>query len=320
MKEAIDPAEELPPAKESANFIGMILSASYRTDIPAFYSAWFRNRFRAGFARVANPYGGPASVVPLRDGVDGFVFWTRNAAPFRDAFCDVQAAGIPFVVSYTVTGYPRALEISVVDPVRAVADMRTLAEEFGPRAVVWRYDPILFTDFTPTGYHLETFARLAEALAGAVDECVISFATLYKKTERNLAAAARAHHFGWSDPADEDKRALAARLAELAAGHGMRLSVCSQLALVAEGTSGAACIDARRLEDVAAGWGSPRSIAAKVKGNRPGCLCHESRDIGAYDTCPHGCVYCYAVGSRGAAKRRHGKHDPEGEFLAPTGK
>lgn len=296
----------------------MIVSASYRTDIPAFYGAWFLNRFRAGFARVANPYGGPASVVPLRQGCDGFVFWTRNAAPFRQALGEVRAAGLPFVVSYTVTGYPRALEASVVEPARAVADIRALAEEFGARAVVWRYDPILFTDLTPAAWHRDNFARLAGALAGAVDECVISFATLYKKTGRNLAAAARAHHFGWSDPPAEAKRALGEDLAGLAAGHGMRLSLCSQPALESAAVPGAACIDARRLEAVAAGWGLGRAVAAKVKGNRPGCLCHESRDIGAYDSCPHGCVYCYAVGSRVAAKRRYGEHDPEGEFLIPA--
>ena len=84
------------------------------------------------------------------------------------------------------------------------------------------------------------------------------------------------------------------------------------------GARAAACIDARRLEDVARGWGVPRAVTAKVKGNRPGCLCHESRDIGAYDSCPHGCVYCYAVGSRTLAKRRHAGHDPLAEFLIPT--
>jgi DNA repair photolyase len=52
-----------------------------------------------------------------------------------------------------------------------------------------------------------------------------------------------------------------------------------------------------------------------VKGNRPECACHESRDIGEYDTCPHGCVYCYAVRTRALARRRFQQHDPEGEFL-----
>lgn len=293
----------------------MIVSASYRTDIPAFYGPWFENRFRAGSAKVVNPYGRQVSTVPLRAGVDGFVFWTRNAQPFAGALALVRRADIPFVVTYTVTAYPRTLERSVIAPERAVANIRALAAEYGCRAVVWRYDPILFSELTPPEFHRASFARLADALAGVVDEAVVSFAALYRKTARNLAAAARAHHFAWSDAADDDKRALAAELADLAAARGMRLSLCSQQEYAAPGTSPAACIDARRLEDVATGWGVTRAIAAKVKGNRPGCLCHESRDIGEYDTCPHGCAYCYAVNSPGLAKRRHGRHDPEGEFL-----
>lgn len=298
----------------------MIVSASYRTDIPAFYAAWFENRFRAGFARVVNPYGRQVSTVPLQAGVDGFVFWTRNAQPFHGALRLVRAADLPFVVQYTITGTPRALERSVVEPERAVADIRAVAAKYGPRAVVWRYDPIVFSELTPPEFHRANFARLAAGLGGAVDEVVISFVQIYKKTARNMDAAARAHGFTWGDADDEAKRALAADLAEIAAAHGMRLSVCSQAAYMVAGSHGAACIDARRLEDVAAGWGLRRAITTKVKGNRPDCLCHESRDIGAYDTCPHGCAYCYAVGSRSLATRRFAEHDPTSEFLvSPAG-
>lgn len=295
----------------------MIVSASYRTDIPAFFARWFENRFQAGHAKVVNPYGGRVSTVALRAGVDGFVFWTRNAEPFADALAMVRHAAIPFVISHTVTTYPRALESAVIAPERALAHMRALATRHGPRAVVWRYDPIVFSSLTPPDFHRAAFARLAAGLHGAVDEVVISFATLYRKTARNMDAAASAHGFTWGDAADDGKRALAAELAVLAARHGMRLSVCSQPDYTVDGTNPAACIDARRLEQVAAGWGLRRAIAAKPKGNRPGCACHESRDIGDYDTCPHGCAYCYAVSSRVLAKRRYRAHDPDSEFLFP---
>lgn len=290
----------------------MIVSASYRTDIPAFYGEWFRNRFRAGWAKVASPYGGRPYAVPLRQGVDGFVFWTRNAQPFLPVLREIRAAGYPFVVQYTVTGYPRALESSVVPSAQAVDSIAGLSAEFGRRAVVWRYDPVVATGLTPPDWHVETVGRLAAALAGAVDECCTSLATVYRKTARNLSAAARAHRFAWSDPAADDKRALLARLAGVTAGHGMTLTLCSQPELLVPGVAPAKCVDAARLSDVAG-----RPIAARTKGNRPGCLCAESRDIGDYDTCPHGCVYCYAVGSRTLAKRRHRLHDPASEFLLP---
>lgn len=290
----------------------MIISASYRTDIPAFYGEWFLNRFGSGHARVANPYGGKPYEVPLRQGADGYVFWTRNAKPFRKALCVVRDAGYPFVIQYTITGYPRQLETSVVATDKAVAAIRALAAEFGPKAVVWRYDPIVATSLTPGDWHVDNVARLADALAGAVDECCTSFATVYRKTTRNMDAAARAHRFAWKDPEAERKRLLLSRLSDVVAARGMALTLCSQADLLVEGAAAARCIDAERLMTIGG-----RPFAFKIKGNRPGCFCAESRDIGDYDTCPHGCVYCYAVGSRGLAKRRQQAHDPVGEFLFP---
>ena len=295
----------------------MIVSASYRTDIPAFYGRWFLNRFRAGWAKAVNPYGRQVATIPLRAGVDGFVFWTRNAGPFAEVLAEIRRVGLPFVIQYTVTGYPRLLESAVLDAGRSVALIRDLAAAHGPRAVVWRYDPILLSSVTPAAWHEANFAALAEALAGAVDEVSVSFATLYRKSKRNLAAAARRRHFSWSDPPPELKRELIGRLAGLAAARGMALSVCSQPDNVVAGTQAARCVDARRLEDVAAGWGRPRVVAARIRGNRPGCLCFESRDIGEYETCPHGCTYCYAVNARELAKHRFAQHDPESEFLFP---
>ncbi len=295
----------------------MIISASYRTDIPAFYAPWFVARFRAGYAKVVNPYGRQAATVALRDGVDGFVFWTRNIGPFLPALAEIRRARLPFVIQYTITGYPRALEQAVIESERSVALIGQVAADYGPRAVVWRYDPIVFSSLTPPDFHRTIFARLAESLAGRVDEVVISFATLYRKTARNLNAAAQAHGFTWEDPPDEDKRRLAADLAAIAAAHGLTLTLCSQANYTVAGMNAAACVDARRLEDVARAWGMPCQLSPKVKGNRPGCFCHESRDIGAYDTCPHGCTYCYAVQSRTAAKRSYQAHDPAGEFLFP---
>ncbi len=291
----------------------MIISASYKTDIPAFYGAWFMNRLDAGFCRVVNPWGGQLHRVRLDTGaVDGFVFWTRNAGPFLAPLAEVRRRGFPFVVQYTLTGYPRALESAVQEPAAAAHTMRRLAGAYGADAVVWRYDPIVDSSLTPADFHLANFARLAALLEGATDEVVISFAHIYRKTRRNMARAAKAAGFAWGDPGPEKKRGLAASLAEVAAGRGMRLTLCAQSAYVAGRAASARCVDARRLSRVAG-----RAIGAPEKGNRPDCLCHESRDIGAYDSCPHGCVYCYAVENRARAVARFKSHDPEGEFLCP---
>ncbi len=290
----------------------MIVSASYKTDIPAFYGDWFARRLAAGHCRVVNPWSGQVHTVGLSpDTVDGFVFWTRNVRPFAPGLAPIRKR-FPFVVQYTVTGYPRLLETSVVAPSHAVEDIRHLATEFGPRVAVWRYDPILLSSLTPAPWHKQNFARLAEALAGTVDEVVVSFTQFYRKTRRNLAALAAQHGLSWHDPPADEKRAMIADLSAIAGAHGMRLTLCTQPDLDEEGRFAARCIDAERLSAVAG-----HTIVARIKGNRPGCACAESRDIGAYDTCPHGCAYCYAVRDRTAAKRRYAGHDRDDAYLVP---
>ncbi|MDA1100510.1 MAG: DUF1848 domain-containing protein [Proteobacteria bacterium] len=287
----------------------MIVSASYRTDIPAFYSKWFAHRLAAGHAVVANPYGGKPYRVPLRgEGVDGFVFWTRNIEPFREVLAAMAAQGVPFMIQYTATAYPRPLEPSVVTAQQAIGSITDLARRHGQRAVVWRYDPIVFTDLTDHGFHLGNFAQLARALTGAVDEVCVSFAQIYRKSRRNLDLAAKQHGFIWRDPDWPEKQLLLNDLEAIAAEHRMRLTVCSQPD--AAGTA-ARCIDSQRLSDLAG-----HDIAARQKGNRPGCLCAESRDIGAYDSCPHGCVYCYAVQDRDQTLANYRRHEPGAEQLA----
>jgi len=294
----------------------VIISASYRTDIPAFYGDWFLRRVAEGQCRTVNPYNGRRSAIRLtRDQVDGIVFWTRNAAPFLAGLEQLAAAGYPFVVQYTVTGYPRPLERSVVPVGAAIETMRRIARRYGPRALVWRYDPVMLTSLTPHGWHRETFAHLARSLADCMDEVVLSFVQVYAKTRVNSDRAARRFGFTWRDPAPEEKQALLQDLAEIAAEAGLAASLCAQPELSGPGLGAARCIDAVRLADLGG-----RPIAAEARGNRPGCRCARAQDVGAYDTCPHGCVYCYAVRRPENAKRRYQAHDPGSAFLAPPGK
>lgn len=285
----------------------MIVSASYRTDIPAFYAEWFFERLREGFVRVKNPYSAQIYEVSLRrEDVDGFVFWTRNFGPMLGRLGELLEFGRPFTVQFTVTGYPRALEAAVVPAETAVGQVRALAQNVHSLCPVWRYDPVVISDSTPRVFHIEQFKRLASLLEGATDEVVISFVQLYAKSVRNLKRTG----LTVIDAGAEEKRELAAELAAIARGHGMSLTVCSQPEYAAEGCGEARCVDAARLGAMA---GHP--VRAALKGNRPGCACHESRDIGDYDTCPHGCAYCYAVRNRALALRRYKAHSPMSESL-----
>ena len=299
----------------------MIISASYKTDIPTFYGEWFMNRLAAGYCKMVNPYGGQVYTVDLRpESVTGFVFWTKNIGPFLKYLPEIREQGYPFMVQHSINGYPRELEFRVINYVHTCEAMQQLARAYGPDVAVWRYDPIVFTSLTTLDWHRHNFATLAQALAGATNEVVISFAQVYKKTRRNMDWAAREFAFSWAEheaTMQEHGRALAIEFAHIAAEHGMLLKVCSQAAFLLPGVVvEARCVDAERLERIA---GISLQGKIKLQGNRKECGCFASRDIGAYDTCPHGCVYCYAVQQRDTALRRFKEHDPHGEFLFPPG-
>lgn len=289
----------------------MLISASYKTDIPTFYGQWFLNRLRAGYCKMVNPYNRQISRVSLeRDAVDGFVFWTKNIGPFLKALAEVKIRGFPFVVQHTINGYPRELEQKVVSAERSAEHLRHVADAYGPSTCVWRYDTIILSSLTTADFHLKQFEKLAKALEGVTDEVVVSFVHLYAKTLRNMNEAAKRFSFSWNDPALEEKRTLARQLVEIAAGYGMQLTICSQREYLVEGAKDARCVDADRLERLGG-----RRISAALRGNRKECGCFASKDIGEYDTCPHGCVYCYAVMNQELAAQRYRSHDPESEFL-----
>jgi hypothetical protein len=303
----------------------VIISASYKTDIPAFYGEWFMRRLRAGYCKMVNPYGRQVYTVNLRpeadedirEGVEGIVFWTKNIGPLMKHLPEIVEQGHKFVVQHTINGYPRELESRVVDYSRTVQHMKELRDFAVAHKLhlpIWRYDPVLITELTPVESHIRNFASLAQQLEGTTDECVLSFAHVYGKTKRNLDAAAKESGFSWLEHNDyeyhegeENERALylVRILGEIAREYSISLKICAQKGLtVPELVEEAHCIDAS--------WFGNEY---KQHGNRPECACSASRDIGEYDTCPHGCVYCYAVQNREKALDRYKRHNPESEFL-----
>jgi hypothetical protein len=128
---------------------------------------------------------------------------------------------------------------------------RQLADEFGPHAVVWRYDPILCSLPTSREFHLENFSDLARGMEGVTTEVVISYTHFYRETRRNLDRAAALCGFAWNDEIPQFKRDLTNDLAAIARRHGMRLSVCSQQAFMSGRVQPARGVDAKRLSRVA---------------------------------------------------------------------
>lgn len=134
----------------------MIISASRRTDIPAFYSKWFFKRLEAGYCTVVNPFNSKqVSYVALTPAeVDVFVFWTKNAKPMLPCLTLLNQQNFRYYFQYTITGYPKALEKNVPNLEESLATFSKLSEQIGAEKVIWRYDPICLTTITDVAYHL----------------------------------------------------------------------------------------------------------------------------------------------------------------------
>lgn len=283
-----------------------VISASYRCDIPAYFAKWFQARRLAGFCEQRNPYNGKIFRVSLKpDDVAAYVFWSRNYGPFLPVLRDLQAQAEVFSLQLTLTGYPRALEPHCLAAKSAIETARTLRQCFGQKVLVWRYDPVFLSTLTTAAWHRENFARLAAALKGSCDEVVFSFVQAYAKTRRRSDLAAKKGGFAWHDPDPSEMRELLQELAVIARENGMAPRLCAQEDLLAAPLQPAACVDSRRLSEIA-GIG----LQLPLQANRPGCLCAKVTDIGAYDLCAQGCIYCYAVGDHERALRRLNSQDP----------
>jgi len=279
-----------------------VVSASRRSDVPAFHTDWLMGRLRAGWCEVRNPFSGARSRVDLRpEAVIALVFWTRDPTPLLPHLDELDGAGYRAYTQLTVNNYPAFLEPAAPPPERVAEAAAALVRRGGADAVVWRYDPVVLTDATPPAYHRDRVRALSRSLRGLTDTCVVSWVDLYRKTTRNLTPALEEAGASLL-PGDPDRdRQLIADLAGIVAGAGMRLELCCEPEWIADHAPAARCVDDRRLASL---LGRPVPLSARP--TRPGCGCRASVDIGAYDTCARGCVYCYAnrspaVGRDGAA-------------------
>ncbi len=291
----------------------LIVSASRRTDVPAFHARWFERRLAAGFCEVRHPYTGRVHRVSLDPAcVSAYVFWTRQPAPLLRTMATLHAAGCGVLVQFTINGYGPPIESH--NPPRRVAlrAFERAATALGPDAVLWRYDPILLAPDLPPAEHLRRFRDLARALEGMTRRCTFSFVDFYGKTTRNLASIERAREVSFERPEPQRKRALAQELGGIAREHGMELLSCCDDDLVGGNVGKSRCIDPAAIERV---MGRPLG-SVPASPTRKDCGCVRSADIGAYDTCAFGCAYCYAVRSRDRALEKIRARDDDDTMLS----
>lgn len=281
----------------------MIVSASRRTDIPAWYGEWFVGRLREGFALVPNPYASRSlRKVPLTsDAVDCIVFWSKNPQPFLRFLPSIDQMGYPSYFQFTLNAYGKAVEQKLPSLEERLDTFHALSALVGPERLVWRYDPVIVGEAYSADWHIEQFERLCALLHGDTRRCIFSFFDRYAKDQSGFCEA---------DEAAMHK--IARGFSKIAARYGLPLFTCSEPVDLSEyGISHAACIDPEMIGRII---GCP--IRAKKDSNqRPFCGCIGSVEIGSYDSCINGCVYCYANQGMERACRRMQKHDPGSPML-----
>ncbi len=276
----------------------MILSVSRRTDIPAFYSEWFYERVREGFVCVRNPMNAhQVSRIPISpEVVDCIVFWTKNAAPMMDKL--EQMEEFDYYFQFTVNDYGRETEPYVPALSERLETFMRLSEMIGRERVIWRYDPILFSDRYTPEYHFKSFEKIASALGGYTEKCVFSFVDVYPSKNGGSLNRMNAR---WLSHEKLDR--FAGELARIGKQNGLMLATCAEaVSLAKHGIEHNSCIDKALIERIT---GAPLLVAGDKQ--REHCGCAKCDDIGSYDTCPHGCIYCYAnFCPNVAADRRRG--------------
>lgn len=274
-----------------------VISASRRTDLVAFFPDWLAAALTARRVRVTGPRGRVHDVDLDPRSVHTVVLWSkdfsnliRNASGLRDLLGEYAQLYFHFTVT-GLGGTP--VEAGSPPPAEALGQLPALTAMAGrPERVTVRFDPVVFwREGGSVRSNLEFFGTVADAAAGCgVRDVRVSFGQWYAKAR----ARAAVRGFDLVDPPETEKRTLAEQLAGEAAERGLTLHACAQPFLAGvPGLRPSACIDGRLLERIHPA-GEPAS-GRKDPGQRAGCLCTESRDIGSYaQACPHGCMYCYA--------------------------
>lgn len=285
----------------------MIISASRRTDIPAFYSDWFFNRIKERYVLVPNPYNSKMiSRISLDPAVvDCIVFWSKNPAPMLEKLDKLKEYNYYF--QFTLNPYGPDIENHLPAISKRIDTFKRLSDRIGKEKVIWRYDPVLTNETYTPGFHKEKFAEIAYELKEHTEKCMLGFIDHYQHIRTAVS------RFNIQPLLKADIEEMAVSFKKTVDTCSIQLDTCTvKVDLTHLGIPGGLCIDNQLVERIA---GYPISVR-KDKNQRDICRCAESLDIGTYESCLNGCIYCYAIkGNYNTVKYNLNKHDKNSPML-----
>ena len=282
----------------------IVISASRRTDIPAFYMPWFMDRIDKGFFEIVNPYNRRTSIVPgTPQDVHTIVFWSKDFGPFiAGGYGDkLQAAGYNLFFNFTINSRSPLLEPKLPPLNVRLSQLSLLSERFDAQAINWRFDPICFYQDAEDGQqhknNLHDFEALADHAAQCgIRRCVTSFRDDYRKIRKRTA---QMPGFAFTDPPMATKKAVILKMEKRLAAKKIALQVCCENDLLARlpkesAVTGSCCIPNDLLMQLFGGKVSLKRDSGQRR--QSGCGCFTSMDVGSYDRhpCYHNCLFCYA--------------------------
>ncbi len=286
--------------------IELIISASRRTDIPAFYFDWFLKRIDEGYLYVRNPMNikQVSKVVITPENTDCIVFWTKNPIPVFEQLHRLEA--FDYYFQYTVNAYPKSIESNIPSLKKRIEAFKKLAKMIGKERVIWRYDPILLTDEIDVDFHIKYFEYIAAELRESTQEVVVSIVDEYKMNQNNMKSIKS------RSMTEEEQDRLFKSISHIALDYNLDIKSCAEsVDLTQYGISAGKCIDEELISRIIG-----KKLDIKKDGNqREECLCVESIDIGAYNSCHHGCKYCYANYQEDTLMKNIKKHDIDSPLL-----
>ncbi len=292
----------------------MIISASRRTDIPAFYAEWLIRRIRIGHCTVPNPFNKKqiSYVSLLPEDVEIIVFWTRNPSPLMPYLKELDERGHHYYFQYTLLNNPRPLETKTPPISSALSTFKKLSDLIGPEKVIWRYDPIVFSSITDVHFHVETYKRISDTLQGYTYRSVISIMDFYRKMKKRKLEEQGIEFMEHDEEPSPKFDELMYSFAQIAKENEMEIVSCAEtINLSPYGIRPGKCIDDAHIREVF----GVNVTHKKDKSQRKECGCVISKDIGMYNSCLFGCQYCYATTSFEKAKINNQQHDPHSPSL-----
>ena len=280
----------------------MILNVSGRTDIVAFYTEWFMNRYKEGYLDVRNPFNKKLVSRIYFSDVDLIMFCTKNPIPIIDKIKEINK---PILFHITLTPYNKDIEPNVIDKTKIIEGIKKLSKIIGIDNIYVRYDPIIISDKYNIDYHIKAFSKLCSLLNGYVKRIIISFLDEYKNVKENR------NILKYKKLTDNDYKLIGKNFSKIALNNGMTVQTCFEdRNLVEYGLIKGECLSHELAYKL-----TGKSYKSWTARKERKCNCVQMVDIGVYNSCKHFCKYCYANYSEKEVINNYKNHNPNSSLL-----